>query len=155
MRNVDASTNLNVPNSIQFQPEITKAIVENNSKLYPYILIDRTNQARVNGLQIFIDILSKRYQVIIGRMKYYLISEADFSSNFTVKGKNIANANKKTSVRKRNKSSESSQSESSTEESSESCYTSSDPESRVRHNKKLEKVVRRRKSTSKFFRKNK
>ena len=156
MRNADARTNLNVANSMQLKPEITTAIVENKSKLYPYIFIDRTNQARVNGLQIFIDILSKRYQVIIGRMKYYLISEADFSSNFTVKGKNIANANKKTSVRKRYKSSESSEtSESSKEESSESCYTSSDPESRVRHNKKLEKVVRRRKSASKFFRKNK
>ena len=114
------------------------------------------SSARVNGLQIFIDILSKRYQVIIGRMKYYLISEADFSSNFTVKGKNIANANKKKSLRKRQISSESSDSTESSEDSSESCSdTSSDSESRVRHNEKLEKNVRRHKSASKFLRKNK
>ena len=156
MRNADARTNLNVANSMQLKPEIAKAIDENKSKLYPYIFIDRTNQARVNGLQTFIDILSKRYQVIIGRMKYYLISEADFSSNFTVKGKNIANANKKKSLRKRQISSESSDSTESSEDSSESCSdTSSDSESRVRHNEKLEKNVRRHKSASKFLRKNK
>ena len=156
MRNADARTNLNVANSMQLKPEIAKAIDENKSKLYPYIFIDRTNQARVNGLQIFIDILSKRYQVIIGRMKYYLISEVDFSSNFTVKGKNIANANKKKSLRKRQISSESSDSTESSEDSSESCSdTRSDSESRVRHNEKLEKNVRRHKSASKFLRKNK
>ena len=156
MRNADARTNLNVANSMQLKPEIAKAIDENKSKLYPYIFIDRTNQARVNGLQIFIDILSKRYQVIIGRMKYYLISEADFSSNFTVKGKNIANANKKKSLRKRQVASESSDSTESSEYSTESCSdTSSDPESRLGHNEKFEKNVRRHKSASKFLRKNK
>ena len=155
MRNADARTNLNVANSMQLKPEITKAIDENKSKLFPYIFIDRTNQARVNGLQIFTDILSSRFQVIIGRMKYYLISEADFSSNFTVKGKNIANANKKARLRKRKITNESS-TESSEEDFSESTCseTSSDPESRARDNKP-KKVVRRHKSSTKFFRKNK
>ena len=45
MRNADARTNLNVANSMQLKPEITKAIDENKTKLYPYIFIDRTNQA--------------------------------------------------------------------------------------------------------------
>ena len=157
MRNADARTNLNVANSMQLKPEITTAIQENKTKLFPYIFIDRTNQARVNGLQIFIDILSGRYQVIIGRMKYYLISEADFSSNFTVKGKNIANANKKAYLRKRKLTSDSSDStESSGEDSSESySETSSDSESRVRNNKKLKKNIRRHKSSTKFLGKNK
>ena len=155
MRNADARTNLNVANSMQLKPEITKAIDENKSKLFPYIFIDRTNQARVNGLQIFTDILSSRYQVIIGRMKYYLISEADFSSNFTVKGKNIANANKKACLRKRKITNDSS-TESSEEDSSgsTSSETSSDSESRDR-NKKVKRVVRRHKSSTKFLRKNK
>ena len=159
MRNADARTNLNVANSMQLKPEITKAIDENKTKLYPYIFIDRTNQARVNGLQIFVDILSKRLQVIIGRMKYYLISEADFRSNFTVKGKNIANANKKTSLRKRKFISESSDStESIEEESSDQCSdktsnTSSDSESG--DNRKFAKTLRRRKTSPKLFRKNK
>jgi len=155
MRNADARTNLNVANSMQLKPEITKAIDENKSKLFPYIFIDRTNQARVNGLQIFTDILSSRYQVIIGRMRYYLISEADFSSNFTVKGKNIANANKRECLRKRKITNDSS-TESSDEDSSgsTSSETSSDSESRHR-NKKVKRIVRRHKSSTKFLRKNK
>ena len=157
MRNADARTNLNVANSMQLKPEITTAIQENKSKLFPYIFIDRTNQARVNGLQIFIDILSSRYQVIIGRMKYYLISEADFSSNFTVKGKNIANANKKAYIRKRKITNDSTDSTESSEEDSSESYseTSSDSESRKRHNKKLKRNIRRHKSSTKFLGKNK
>ena len=157
MRNADARTNLNVANSMQLKPEITTAIQANKSKLFPYIFIDRTNQARVNGLQIFIDILSSRYQVIIGRMKYYLISEADFSSNFTVKGKNIANANKKAYIRKRKITNDSTDSTESSEEDSSESYseTSSDSESRKRHNKKLKRNIRRHKSSTKFLGKNK
>ena len=98
MRNADARTNLNVANALQLKPEITKAIEVNKQKLYPYIFIDRTNQARVNNLQIFTDILSKHLQVIIGRMIYYLISEADFKSSYKVTGPNIADANPKTSI---------------------------------------------------------
>ena len=95
MRNADARTNLIVANSMQLKPEITKAIEINKQKLYPYIFIDRTNQARVNNLQIFTDILSRHLEVVIGRMKYYLISESDFTSSFTISGENIADANSK------------------------------------------------------------
>ena len=86
-------TDLSVANSMQLKPEITKAIEINKQKLYPYIFIDRTNQARVNNLQIFTDILSRHLEVVIGRMKYYLISEADFTSSFTITEEDIANAN--------------------------------------------------------------
>ena len=126
MRNADARTNLNVANSMQLKPEITKAIEINKQKLYPYIFIDRTNQARVHSLQIFTDIFSKHLEVIIGRMKYYLISEADFESSYTISGKNIANANTKTCVQRKRRASSSSESEtessvaSSSDESSES-----------------------------------
>ena len=98
MRNADARTNLLVANSMQLKPEITKAIEINKQKLYPYIFIDRTNQARVNNLQIYTDILSKHLEVVIGRMKYYLISEADFTSSFTISGEDLADANPKTQL---------------------------------------------------------
>ena len=67
----------------------------NKEKLYPYIFIDRTNKARVNNLQIFTDIFAKHLEVIIGRMKYYLITEADFVSSYKIIGDNIADANKR------------------------------------------------------------
>ena len=128
MRNADARTNLNVANSMQLKTEITKAIDENKDKLYPYIFIDRTNQARVNGLQIYIDILSKRFEVIIDRMKYFLISEADFKSCFTKSDKNIAYANKKKSISRKRRQSTSDESSDSSSEGSQ-CDSSSDSES--------------------------
>ena len=157
MRNADARTNLNVANSMQLKPEITKAIDENKTKLYPYIFIDRTNQARVNGLQIYINILSKRFEVIIDRMKYYLISEADFKSCFTKSDKNIAYANKKKSIsRKRCPSTSDDSSESSSEGSQ--CDSSSDSQSGTSdaseshyNRRKLAKIIRRHKSSPKLF----
>ena len=163
MRNADARTNLNVASSMQLKPEITKAIEENRTKLYPYIFIDRTNQARVNGLQIYTDILSDRLVVIIGRMKYYLISEADFNSSFTVADKNIANANKKTSLsRKRKQESETSSGDTTSETESDSSSDSSGNPGQSkrsskyrRNNKKFTKDIRQHKSNTKLFRKDK
>ena len=159
MRNADARTNLNVANSMQLKSEITKAIDENKTKLYPYIFIDRTNQARVNGLQIYIDILSKRFEVIIGRMKYFLISEADFNSCFTKSDKNIAYANKKAAVsRKRRKyhsktesSGSSSEASDSSTDSSESGSDSSNSAESQQNRRKLAKIIRRHQSNTKSF----
>ena len=161
MRNADARTNLNVANSMQLKSEITKAIDENKTKLYPYIFIDRTNQARVNGLQIYIDILSKRFEVIIGHMKYFLISEADFNSCFTKSDKNIAYANKKAPVsRKRRKyhsktesSGSSSEASDCSTDSSESSSDSSKSESQ-QNRRKLTKIIRRHQSHTKSFSEN-
>ena len=125
MRNADARTNLNVANSMQLKPEITKAIELNKRKLYPYIFIDRTNQARVNSLQIFTDILSKQLEVIIGCMKYFLISEADFKSSYTISGENVANANKKTCIQRKRRASSSSESNTESSEVSSSNENSS------------------------------
>ena len=157
MRNADARTNLNVANSMQLKPEITKAIDENKTKLYPYIFIDRTNQARVNGLQIYTDILSKRFEVIIGSMKYFLISEADFNSCFTKSDNTIAYANKKASIsRKRPKYSKVPESSDSSSENSgcdsetdESRSSDSNESIEYRQNRrKLGKIIRRHKSST-------
>ena len=164
MRNADARTNLNVANSMQLKPEITKAIEINKHKLYPYIFIDRTNQARVNSLQIFTDIFSK-LEVIIGRMKYYLISEADFESSFTISGENIANANKKTPVQRKrpaSSSSESSEVSTSDESSAESNVKPTrkpDKRSKFRarrqRQQEIARVVRRHYKDSKLLSENK
>ena len=149
MRNADARTNLIVASSLQLKPEITKAIEINKQKLYPYIFIDRTNQARVNNLQIFTDILSRHLEVVIGRMKYYLISEADFTSSFTITGEDIANANPKTQLPEPSTEAPASSSESDSTSSSDTS-SSSDSETgtpakrrKRRLRQEIENVVRR------------
>ena len=124
MRNADARTNLTVANSMQLKPEITKAIEVNKEKLYPYIFIDRTNQARVNNLQIFTDIFTKHLEVIIGRMKYYLLSEADFVSSYKITGPNIADANKTSRIQRPSNSTDESSSDSDSTKSSQSTESS-------------------------------
>ena len=149
MRNADARTNLIVASSLQLKPEITKAIEINKQKLYPYIFIDRTNQARVNNLQIFTDILSRHLEVVIGRMKYYLISEADFTSSFTITGEDIANANPKTQLPESSTgaaqaSSSESDSTSSSDTSSSDSETGTPAKRRKRRlRQEIESVVRR------------
>ena len=93
LRNADARTNLLVANAMQLKPEITRAQAENKTRLYPYIFIDRTNEARVNNLQIFTDIFSSHKELIIGSMKYYLISESDFNQQYHCVGDNLAQLN--------------------------------------------------------------
>ena len=124
MRNADARTNLTVANSMQLKPEITKAIEVNKEKLYPYIFIDRTNKARVNNLQIFTDIFTKHLEVIIGRMKYYLITEADFVSSYKIIGDNIADANKTPQLQCASQSTEESSSDSESSQSNDSRTSS-------------------------------
>ncbi len=93
LRNADARTNLLVANAMQLKPEITRAQAENKSRLYPYIFIDRTNEARVRNLQIFTDLFSSHKELIIGSMKYYLISESDFNQQYHCVGENLAQLN--------------------------------------------------------------
>ena len=93
LRNADARTNLLVANAMQLKPEITRAQIENKTRLHPYIFIDRTNEARVNNLQIFTNIFSCHKEVIIGSMKYFLISESDFNQQYQRIGDNLAKRN--------------------------------------------------------------
>ena len=95
MNNADERTNMRVAFSMNLAPEIRKASLVNKQKLYPYILIDRTNIARVNGVQIYTDIFSQYKQVIVNSMPAYLISEADFKSKFQILDKTTAIKNGK------------------------------------------------------------
>ena len=82
LRNADERTNTKVGALFNLKNEIILAQKFNSKKLYPYILIDRTPQARVSNCQVFINILGKYKQIIIESMIYYLISDQDFNSIF-------------------------------------------------------------------------
>ena len=81
-RNADERTNVKVGALFDLKNEISLAQKLNSKILYPYILLDRTPEARVSNCQVFIDILGKFKRVICGSMIYYLISDQDFQSIF-------------------------------------------------------------------------
>ena len=82
MSNADARTNMRVAFSMGLDKEVRAAIKANEKKLYPYIVIDRTNYARVNGLQVYIDILDKFMKVIIDGVVKVLVPEKEFNENW-------------------------------------------------------------------------
>ena len=82
MNNADERTNMRVANMMSSRDSIKKAIEVNSQKLYPYIFLDKTNQARVTGIQVYTDLFGKFQQVIVDSMVSYLISESDFKSHF-------------------------------------------------------------------------
>ena len=82
LRNSDERTNYNVGKMMGLSSDVRKAISVNSRAMFPYIFIDKTNEARVHNMCIFTDIFS-RYKVLIRNgMKVYLISEADFNATF-------------------------------------------------------------------------
>ena len=82
MNNADERTNMRVANIMNMKKPIQKAIDVNSERLYPYIFLDKTNQARVSGIQIYTDLFSRYKQIIFKSMVSYIISESDFRANF-------------------------------------------------------------------------
>ena len=82
MRNADELSNSRAARSMNLKSEVALANNHNQSILYPYIFINKTNQARVNGLQVFIDIFSKCKKVVMKNSIWFLISERDFYQSF-------------------------------------------------------------------------
>ena len=78
MRNANERTNERVGYSMKLTNEIKRANEINSNSLYPYIFIDRTNEARVSGIQVFTDIFSKHKQVIHKCTEGYLIPSEEF-----------------------------------------------------------------------------
>jgi len=159
MNNADARTNMNVANSMCLKPEITRATEENKSNLYPYIFIDTTNLARVNGLRVYTNIFDKYKIVILGSMKFYLLAEADFKANFNLTESNCAerkDANEKRHYPSSASSEEESNhfryySSSSSDESSSSSEDSDDSDRRQRRRIKtaVNRALRKRQVNSK------
>ena len=80
MNNADCRINERAANRLGLKTEYTVAQKYNKTKLYPYIFIDQTNQARVTNLQVYTDILSQHKKVVSNSMIYYLVAERDFNS---------------------------------------------------------------------------
>ena len=78
MRNADERTNVRVGYSMNLTEEIRTANKINEKRLYPYIFIDRTNEARVSGVQVYTDIFSHEKQIIQKNSVCYLIPANDF-----------------------------------------------------------------------------
>ena len=90
MCNSDHGTTKRIARTLGNEKEILSALKLTESQLYPYIFVDKTHLARVNRIQVFIDILSKIKVLIIDSMRYYLLSEKDFSANWEKIDKHLA-----------------------------------------------------------------
>ena len=66
---------------MNLKQEFNNALLETKNQIYPYILINRTNQARTSQIQVFIDIFSRYRKVVMSTGLFYLISARDFNSN--------------------------------------------------------------------------
>lgn len=82
LRNADERTNQRVGMLLNLKNEILTAERLNKNKMYPHIFLDRTPQARVNNLQVYVNILGKFKQIVLGSMSFYLISDTDFEKVF-------------------------------------------------------------------------
>ena len=147
MNNADERTNMRVANIMNMGKSIQKAIDVNSDKLYPYIFIDKTNQARVSGIQIYTDLFARYKQIIFKSMLSYIISEADFRSNFKVIDNTTAVKNENTKSKKksaeRRRSPESETSEpAETRSSGAEPSTSSIEPSQFRKRKLFERKIR-------------
>ena len=82
MRNADELTNMRVARSLNLKDEVKLATQLTENELYPYIFINKSNQARVNGLQVCVDLFSRYRKFIMKSGLYYLITERDFKNYF-------------------------------------------------------------------------
>ena len=117
LRNSDERTNLNVGKMMGLSSDVKKATLVNSDKLYPYIFIDKTPEARVKNMCIYTDIFSQYKILIRNAMKVYLISEADFNAVFDKLDSDLAvpkNANQTSELCETEKSRESSRTDSAT-----------------------------------------
>ena len=83
MRNADEHANYRAARTMNLDKEFKLAEKLTCSELYPYYVFDKTNHARVSGLQLYIDIFSKHLKVVMKSGLYYLISHTDFNQSFT------------------------------------------------------------------------
>ena len=90
MRNADEHANLRAARTMNLANEFKLAADTTSKDLYPYFLIDKTNHARVTGVQLYIDIFSQFPKIVMQSGLYYLISSNDFKKNFVEVDNQIA-----------------------------------------------------------------
>ena len=83
MRNADETLNCRVLRTMNLSDEFKIANDQTKNDFYPYFFIDRTNSARVNRLQFYIDIFSKFPRVVMKNGVHSIISANDFNRMFT------------------------------------------------------------------------
>ena len=144
MSNVDVRTNSRVAAIMGLNKEIKLADEMNRDKLYPYIFLDRTNSARVTGVQVFTDIFSRYKAVIFNRMKSYIISEADFKCHFKISDTNLAVKNENTKSIESDTTDWTSSEESDTQSEASTETDTSSLGSNYRSSKSLERYQQKR-----------
>ena len=150
MTNSDARINHRVGHTMLLKNEIEIAEKANSMKLYPYIFIDRTNQGRVSGVQVYTEIFGPYKRAIYNSMICVILSEQDFKTQFEILDNSSAvkhgDCDKKQNLHK----SPTSKRESS--EGSQNCTSNSFYRSRFRErknlNRKIDQALRRYKQRS-------
>ena len=150
MTNSDARINHRVGHTMLLKNEIEIAEKANSMKLYPYIFIDRTNQGRVSGVQVYTEIFGPYKRAIYNSMICVILSEQDFKTQFEILDNSSAvkhgDCDKKQNLHKSpNPKRESS-------EGSQNCPSNSFYRSRFRErknlNRKIDQALRRYKQRS-------
>ena len=90
MNNVDVRANNYVCNIMGLKKEHEIAVKSLSESLYPAIVIDRSNEARVSGLQLYTDIFNRYRKVVFNRMISYVVNAEDFDTYFKKIGPNLA-----------------------------------------------------------------
>ena len=90
MRNADERINLRAADSMNLKQEVLKANEFNENEMYPYMFIDRSNQARVTGIKVYIDLFSKCMKVIMGKKLKALVDWKEFTDRFRLIDQNVA-----------------------------------------------------------------
>ena len=141
MSNADCRINRRAANTLGLIKELSIAEKVNQCKLYPYIFIDQTNLARVNGIRVFTDILSEHKDIIVDSMLGYWVSEADFKKNFTLIDRNTAeNANSK-AKKDTKRANKKQNSESDNKEDNKTSRKISEPFKRYLERRRIERTV--------------
>ena len=143
LNNSDARINFRVGHTMLLKKEIEIAENENSRKLYPYIFIDRTNQARVSGLQVYTEIFGPYKRAVHNFMICVILSETDFCTQFKILDNTSAikhGGDKKEEI---STSTKSEQPEDKTDETQSLKYYKSRIRERQSLNRKIEQAVRR------------
>ena len=82
MNNSDARINDRVGHTMKLKPQIDLAEKSNSRKLYPYIFIDRSNQARISGLQVYTNIFGLYKRVIFNFMECVVFPLDEFETRY-------------------------------------------------------------------------
>ena len=84
MRNSDEQCNVRAAQTMNLRKEYQLSEIENSNNLWPYCFIDKSNEARVKGHQMYIDIFSKYPKVVMKSGLYYLVSANDFKNSYKI-----------------------------------------------------------------------